>query len=383
MWGARLPNGTEAKWSIADQEQELSVVEPGRTAAAACLAAAGWEPDRRRRHVDAARYLDAVAERGFAPPTVLADFYAEYGGLTLTYPNPRYPEQTDTYVIDPGALMADAASVGTVETWGEWAGGARLCPFGEANGMTALISPDGCVWLGFEDLLLFVADSPGESLDVLCEGRETPQVPPPADYVRPVPSRYPDTPDVAGGEQLIREAVEDGGDSVDLSGLGLREVPQSLYSLAGLTELTLNDNALTELPDDLFEALPRLTRISASGNLLTALPKSLGGLRELVYLNLNGNELARLPDSIVGLERLQFLGLIGNRLRHLPDAIGNLASLTKLYAPGNELIELPTSITRLTGLRELWLSNNKLTSLPKGLDSLASLTALTVNGNPL
>lgn len=352
--------------------------EPGR-AAAARLTAAGWRPGRR---VDAAGYLAALAERGFTVPAVLADFYAEYGGLTVAYPNPRYPEQLDTYVIDPRAPMADV-TVRRVETWGEWVGDAQLCPFGEAQGMTAVISPGGRVWLGFDDLLLFVADTPEESLDVLCEGRETPQVQPPVGFVRQAPPKYPATPDETEADRLIQETLDDGDDAVNLSGLGLRELPRSLATLTALTDLTLNDNALTALPEALFEALPHLARLSISGNLLTALPKSIGGLPGLTYLNLNENRLTELPASIGRLENLRFLGLVSNRLRSLPDSIGNLAALTKLYLPGNQLTELPTSITRLTSLRELWISNNQLTRLPEGLKQLQSLTALTDNGNPL
>ena len=330
-------------------------------AAAARLEAAGWRPGRR---IPVAAYVDALAALGFTAPDVVSDFYAEFGGLTVKWPDPRNPQWTNAYIIDPvKAPMISATS--WIETWSKWVG-ARLCPFGEAHRMLATMSPDGRVWLGFDDLLLFVADSPEESLNVLCESRDTPRVPPPSDFVRwsPATRSGPGSADrEAGGrreaERRIEQARAQRDDEIDLSGLDLRELPDSLCGLTGLT------------------------RLSVARNRLAALPESIGTLAGLTHLSLNENRLTALPETIGRLSRLEFLGVIDNKLAALPDAIGDLAALTKLYAPGNELTRLPDSITRLARLKELWLSHNRLTRLPEGLSQMTALKSLTIDGNPI
>lgn len=350
--------------------------------ATARLEAAGWRPGRR---TGVAGYLEALATRGFSAPDVLVEFFAEFGGLRVHYPAAADPESQNAYIIDPvEAPMAGETS--WIEIWSAWAG-APLCPFGEAARMAAVIAADGRVWLGFDSLLLYVAADPQESLNVLCEGRQTPRVEPPSDFVRWIPGRRPAAPEAAAAglreaEQRIEQAASEGAEDLDLSDLGLDALPASLCGLTGLTELYLHDNRLTALPDEV-SGLTRLTRLYASGNLLTALPDSLGDLAELTNLNVNENRLTALPETIGKLGKLEFLGLVGNRLRALPDSIGGLANLAKLYAPGNELAELPESISRLTRLRELWLSDNALTRLPAGLDNLSTLTMLALDGNPV
>jgi hypothetical protein len=359
-------------------------------AATAGLEAAGWRPGRK---VAVAAYVEALAELGFTAPGVLVDFYAQYGGLTVTFPDPRHPELTNAYILDPTTAPM-ISSTSWVGIWSEWVG-EPLCPFGEAHRMLAVMAQDGRVWLGFDDLLLFVADSPVDSINALCDGRDTPRVAPPGDFARQFP---PTRPGAAGSgheaaeeaasaalreaEQLVRQAGAEAATDLDLSGLDLPQLPESLGSLTGLTELYLDDNKLTSLPENLGR-FSRLTRLSASGNLLTTLPESIGKLAGLTYLNLNGNRLTALPDAIGGLRKLTFLGLVGNQLSALPESIGNLTALTKLYAPGNRLAELPDSISRLTRLEELWLSDNRLTRLPADIDSMPALTSLSIDRNPV
>jgi leucine-rich repeat protein SHOC2 len=53
------------------------------------------------------------------------------------------------------------------------------------------------------------------------------------------------------GEERIRQAAETHATSLDLSGLGLREVPEPLGQLTALQWLDLSGNQLTALPASL------------------------------------------------------------------------------------------------------------------------------------
>ena len=75
---------------------------------------------------------------------------------------------------------------------------------------------------------------------------------------------------------------------------------------------------------------------------MTTLPVSIGNITELY---LNGNQLTTLPDSIGNLTHLTELYLSGNQLTTLPESIENLTNITE-YLRGNLLTD--EEIVRLT-----------------------------------
>ncbi len=87
------------------------------------------------------------------------------------------------------------------------------------------------------------------------------------------------------------------------------------------------------------------------------------GLAELRRLSLSNNELATLPDNIFhGLSALKLLSLNDNRLATLPaNAFRGLTALESLYLYNNQLTAFsPNIINGLTSLEELDLENNPI-----------------------
>jgi Leucine-rich repeat (LRR) protein len=70
----------------------------------------------------------------------------------------------------------------------------------------------------------------------------------------------------------VNEIIRQGETELNLAGLGLASVPESVAELTNLTILNLADNRLTELPG------------------------WMGNLTQLTTLRLDGNQLAELPD---------------------------------------------------------------------------------------
>ena len=58
---------------------------------------------------------------------------------------------------------------------------------------------------------------------------------------------------------------------LDLSGLGLREIPPETYELDGLLELQVSNNNLYDVPESLLEKLTTIERLGLAGNRLRAL----------------------------------------------------------------------------------------------------------------
>ncbi|PSN10307.1 serine/threonine protein kinase [filamentous cyanobacterium CCT1] len=232
----------------------------------------------------------------------------------------------------------------------------------------------------------------------------------------------------AEAERRIRDALENGAVELDLSELGLTEIPESLGQLANLTELYLYQNQLTilpealgqltnlkglflaenkltvlpdnlsrltnlrglflsenqliELPDNL-SRFDNLTELYLSQNQLTVLPESLSQIPNLTVLRLHQNQLTTIPDSLVNLTKLTELSLHKNQLKAVPDGLGSLTNLTELDLSQNQLTAIPDSLGQLANLTELDLSQNQLTAIPDSLGQLANLTTLYLYRNQL
>ena len=186
-------------------------------------------------------------------------------------------------------------------------------------------------------------------------------------------------------ERRIEKARQEGAGKLDLSSIGLTEVPESIASLTQLQRLDLSNNQLTELPKSI-ASLTQLQRLDLSNNQLTELPKSLASLTQLEWLYLGWNqltELPELPESIASLTRLKWLYLHKNQLTELPESLAFLIQLQEINLEGNQLTELPESLASLTQLQSLDLSYNQLTELPESLASLTRLKWLDLGENPL
>ena len=180
----------------------------------------------------------------------------------------------------------------------------------------------------------------------------------------------------------IEEAAQNRAKELNLSGLGLTELPPEIWNLTNLTRLDLDGNQLTALPPEIVK-LTKLTRLDLDGNQLTALPPEIVKLTKLTRLHLDGNQLTALPPEIGKLTNLTELYLHDNQLTALPSEIVNLTNLTSLHLGQNQLSALPSEIVNLTKLTSLGLDRNQLTALPSEIVNLTNLTRLYLHDNQL
>jgi internalin A len=129
---------------------------------------------------------------------------------------------------------------------------------------------------------------------------------------------------------------------LDLSQMGLTEVPSVVSTLLDLKILWIQDNDISELPD-FVGSLPQLSQIRCYNNRITEIPTSLGNLQSLQVLWAHNNQISIIPREL-----------------------GNLISLTVISFEGNPAItRLPKRLGLLTNLRELHLDTPNFTSPPK------------------
>lgn len=159
-------------------------------------------------------------------------------------------------------------------------------------------------------------------------------------------------------EKRLAQASE-GYTWLDLSDMGLREIPPEVWEFEHLTQLDLNDNRIAVLPPDIAR-LTNLERLSLDGNRLEALPPEIGELSHLQWLDLDNNRLTALPPEFARLQALTHLQIQYNRWETFPDEILELPNLELLFLAGNRFGELPPSITARAeaGELELWYKPN-------------------------
>jgi internalin A len=191
---------------------------------------------------------------------------------------------------------------------------------------------------------------------------------------------------------LINQAHDENWEELDLSGMGLTELPIEIGMLTGLKRLVLGKydrekreyvgNSFTEIPEVVFE-LKQLEELLIAKSQITEIPDSIGQLTHLTQLDIWDNQITELPESIGQLTNLTQLGLISNQIMELPESIGQLTNLTLLDLSSNQITDIPDSIAQLTNLTQLYLSDNQITEIPESIAQLTNLKRLVLENNPI
>ena len=118
----------------------------------------------------------------------------------------------------------------------------------------------------------------------------------------------------------------------------------------------------------------KLTQLDLSGLGLEELPPEIGKCTQLEMLVLGGkldeekrnwlgNKLTEFPDVVLQLTNLKILNLSGNQITAIPEAIGQLSNLTKLNLKGNQITQIPEALGQLSNLTWLDLDSNEITAI--------------------
>ncbi|XP_051128897.1 protein STRUBBELIG-RECEPTOR FAMILY 3-like [Andrographis paniculata] len=177
------------------------------------------------------------------------------------------------------------------------------------------------------------------------------------------------------------ECVNENITAVKLSGANLGGVlPEDLGSFASIILIDLSNNHIEgSLPTVLPITLRSL--FLSSNNFTGRIPDTLSSLAQLTDLSLNHNQLiGPIPDSFLPLTNLINMDLSNNDLTGaLPSSMGNLTALTTLHLQDNQLSGLLDVLQDLP-LTELNIENNLFSGpIP---DKLLSIPSFRKDGNP-
>jgi Leucine-rich repeat (LRR) protein len=180
----------------------------------------------------------------------------------------------------------------------------------------------------------------------------------------------------------IATAAQEAASDLDLSGLGLTELPWSLGKLSALKSLDLQDNRLNSLPVFL-KSFRSLRTLLLDGNQFSSWPEILSELPELASLHFRNNRLVELPHSVANLSQLGDLDISGNPFPSLPQIIRDLTGLRKITLRSLRFKSLPEWMVELTNLEEIDLTSNQLTAVPDFSRRLRHLSMLVLTRNRL
>lgn len=170
--------------------------------------------------------------------------------------------------------------------------------------------------------------------------------------------------------------------TLDLKGLGLKELPESIGEFKNLVLLYLDNNQLTGLPDAIGN-LTRLDTLSLPNNQLASLPDTIGNLTALRYIDLGNNQLASLPERICVLKKVQSFNAANNQLTRLPELFGEMSQIQVLNLNNNQIANLPESMGNLKeNVLYFNISNNRLKTLPRTLHKVV-FEDIYLNNNEL
>eukprot|EP01106_Pelomyxa_sp_JSP_P010100 TRINITY_DN2715_c0_g2_i4.p1 TRINITY_DN2715_c0_g2~~TRINITY_DN2715_c0_g2_i4.p1 ORF type:complete len:149 (+),score=31.55 TRINITY_DN2715_c0_g2_i4:190-636(+) len=138
-----------------------------------------------------------------------------------------------------------------------------------------------------------------------------------------------------------------------------------------LVDLEMANNRLTSIPEEIGR-LTSLQRFTASGNLLQALPASIGALVDLVFLDVKENQIKTVPDTLGNLKKLQRMDLSHNMVTKLPCEMGDLADTLQVLdvehnplniPPGPEVLKGTTSMLRWLKVHERDIKEGRVSVL--------------------
>ncbi|XP_026202870.1 leucine-rich repeat-containing protein 69 [Anabas testudineus] len=153
-------------------------------------------------------------------------------------------------------------------------------------------------------------------------------------------------------------------EELNLGNNALKEVPAVLGHLESLKKLYLYSNQITLVPPEVLDGLQNLVVLNLNHNQIQRLPPEIKSLRKLRHLSVLDNKLEEVPDELGLLTELSEINLTSNQLSFLPKQLYQCKDLTKLHVARNKLTSLPEGIRALTKLQVVDVAGNKLSMFP-------------------
>ena len=171
---------------------------------------------------------------------------------------------------------------------------------------------------------------------------------------------------------------------LDLSGLGISELPDEIGTLSSLEFLNLGKNPLSTLRRPPSAGLTSLKILFFLGCEFTKVPEVLGEMKSLYMLSFKANKVEEVPAASIPYRTLGWLILSDNNIQSLPDTVGKCENMRKLLLAGNKLTNagLPDNMAHMTKLELIRLADNNLAEVPAWIASHPSPAWVALRRTP-
>ena len=163
-------------------------------------------------------------------------------------------------------------------------------------------------------------------------------------------------------EEIVIEKIKkksgSGVTNLDISNIGLTELPTEVCHLTHLRNLDLSGNPLKTLPPEI-RLLTNLEELNLRSTWV-ALPREIGSLRSLKTLILDDNPWIVIPIEIGQIKGLREISIKNCSLSTIPLWITEVSNLQYLDLQNNAIFYLPREVKKLTSLKKLVLTNYRL-----------------------
>jgi internalin A len=178
-------------------------------------------------------------------------------------------------------------------------------------------------------------------------------------------------------EKRICQNREDRASKLDLSGLGLTVIPDSISQLSHLRLLDASQNKISEISTKIIK-LTDLYTLDLSRNLITIIPPYIESLKELHHLNVSENKIEKIPIEIGRIVNLNTLNISGNKISEISFDFFNLFHLKAFSADRNQMVKIPNGIGRLKKLRYISFLGNFIYDIPLEIVELSRLMFFSI-----
>lgn len=158
-------------------------------------------------------------------------------------------------------------------------------------------------------------------------------------------------------------------------------IPSWIKNMTNLTNIYLGGN--NEI-DSLTNLAPMIwiEGIDLSNIGLKEIPTFIFDFKKLDYLKITENKITKLPSSLNKLQALKVLNLSYNKIKKFPDYL-SLPNLEQLFLHSNPVKSIPASISKMTSLVELYIGSSKIKSLPDELFEINTIGHIDVTNTKI
>ncbi|XP_069745760.1 leucine-rich repeat-containing protein 63 [Narcine bancroftii] len=188
-------------------------------------------------------------------------------------------------------------------------------------------------------------------------------------------------------EFVIARSISIGGESLNLRGYFIHQLPNLTFLVSTLKYLNLSFNSFRVIPTEIYQ-FSCLEMLNLRDNPITEISPDIEKLTNMRIFNISFCIISILPVGLFLLPHLQSLNVAYNKISNIPRDIRNLRELKFLNVEGNELSSLPCGLLELP-LKHIRIHNNYMhhlfweESMPNQPQHLIDLAAFSFTKNNL